>query len=129
MSERCWRETPRRAAISVLVLPVAGITSSRSNSPGCVGHRFGSRLAAYSATVRLLMVLFKINPESVARVEFESDAPRAIDMNRVAGWDESFQRMKIKPWKVHLFRHDCGIKAIEADQDTFMHLDVDLCGA
>jgi len=75
------------------------------------------------------MVLFKINPECVARIEFESDAPRAIDMNRVAGWDESFQRMKIKPWKVHLFRHDCGIKAIEADQDTFMHLDVDLCGA
>src|SRR6266853_6760624 len=54
MSKRCWREIPRRAAISVLVLPVAGITSSRSNSPGCVGHRFGLRLAAYSATVRLL---------------------------------------------------------------------------
>ena len=75
------------------------------------------------------MVLFKINPESITRVEFESDAPRAIDMNGVAGWNESFQRMKVKPWKVHLFRGGRRIKAIEPDQDTFMHLGVDLCGA
>ncbi len=75
------------------------------------------------------MVLFKINSESIARVEFESDAPRAIDMNRVAGWNETFQRMKVKPWKVHLFWRGCCIKAIESDQDPFVHLDVDLCGA
>jgi hypothetical protein len=75
------------------------------------------------------MVLFEINPESIARVEFESNAPRTIDMNRVAGWNESFQRMKVKPWKVHLFRRGCDIKAIKPDQDTFVHLDVDLRSA
>jgi hypothetical protein len=50
-------------------------------------------------------------------------------MNRVAGWNESLQRMKIKPRKVHLFRRRCDIKAIKPDQDTFVHLDVDLGGA
>ncbi len=75
------------------------------------------------------MVLFKINPECVARIEFESDAPRAIDMNRVAGWNESLQRMKIKAWQVHLFRRGCGIKAIKPDQNPFVHLDIDLGGA
>src|SRR5450759_4231148 len=39
---------PSSAAISALLLPVAGITS-RSNSPGWVGHRFGLCSAAKSA--------------------------------------------------------------------------------
>jgi hypothetical protein len=38
MSYRCWREMPRGCAISAFVLPVAGITSSRSKAPGCVGE-------------------------------------------------------------------------------------------
>jgi hypothetical protein len=75
------------------------------------------------------MVLFKIDPESVARVEFKSDAPRAVDVNRIAGGNESFQRVKVKPGKIHLFRCRRDIQAIKPDQDTPMHLDVDLCGA
>jgi len=73
------------------------------------------------------MVLFKIDTESVTRVEFKSDAPRAVDVNRIAGRHESFQRVKVKPGKVHLFRRGRGIKAVKPDQDTFVHLDVDLC--
>ena len=75
------------------------------------------------------MVLFEIDPESDTRVEFKSDAPGAVDVNRVAGGNESFQRVKVKPGKVHLFRCSRGIEAIKPDQDTFVHLDVDLCGA
>src|SRR5215467_13331767 len=125
MSKRCWREIPRRPAISVLVLPVAGITSSRSNSPGCAGHRFGLRLAAYSATVRLLNGIVQDQPGKRHLSRIRSDTPRAIDMNRVAGWNESFQRVKVKPWKVHLFGRGCGIKP---DQNPLVYLDVDLRG-
>jgi hypothetical protein len=75
------------------------------------------------------MVLFKINPESVARVEFEGNAPRTIDMDRVAGWNESFEGMKVKPRKIHLFRRGCGIKAIKPDENPLVQFDIDLRGA
>ena len=75
------------------------------------------------------MVLLKVDPKSVARVEFKSDAPRAVDVNRIARGNESFQRVKVKPGKIHLFRCGRDIKAIKPDEDTSVHLDVDLCGA
>ena len=63
--------------------------------------------------------------ESIARaraaIKFEGDAPRAIDVDRVAGWRKTFQDVKIKPGKVHLLRCGCGIQAIEANQDAPVH--------
>ena len=50
-------------------------------------------------------------------------------MDRVAGRNESFEGMKVKPWKIHLFRRGCGIKTIKPDQDPFVHLGIDLRGA
>ena len=53
-----------------LLLPVAGITSP-SNSPGCVGHRLGSRLAAYGqafSTMILLEVDTEASPASNSNV-------------------------------------------------------------
>ena len=32
-------------------------------------------------------------------------------MDYVAGWNESFQRIKVKPAKFDLFRRRCGVKA------------------
>lgn len=72
------------------------------------------------------MILLEINPVGVTFVEFESDAPRAIDVDRVAGWYGPSQGLKIKLRKIHLFRHGCGVKTIEPDQDTSVHLDADL---
>ena len=75
------------------------------------------------------MVLFEIDTNGVPRVEFKRDAPWAVDVNRVAGGNKSLQRVKIKPGKVHLFRHGHGIQTIKPHQDAFMHLDIDLCCA
>lgn len=72
------------------------------------------------------MVLLEIDADSVSRVEFEGDAPRSVDMNRVAGWNEAFQCVKIQPREVHLLRRRRGVQPVEADQDAFVHLDVDL---
>jgi hypothetical protein len=41
--------------------------------------------------------MLEINTESISGIEFEGDAPRAIDVNRVAGWNKTSQGMKIKP--------------------------------
>jgi hypothetical protein len=43
------------------------------------------------------MVLLEIDPEGISGIEFEGDAPRAIDVDRVAGWNKTSQGMKIKP--------------------------------
>src|SRR5215475_6432666 len=90
-------------AAAGLVLPVAGLSSSHGNSSGW--RRWYTRPRCSPQCYA------QINLESVARVEFESDAPRTIDMDYVAGWNESFQRIKVKPAKFDLFRRRCGVKA------------------
>jgi hypothetical protein len=72
------------------------------------------------------VVLLEINADSIPRIEFEGNAPRTIDVDCVAGGNKTFQGMKIKPGKIHLFRRICCIQAIKADQDALVHLDIDL---
>ena len=43
------------------------------------------------------MVLLEIDTEGISGIELEGDAPRDIDVNRVAGWNKTSQGMKIKP--------------------------------
>jgi hypothetical protein len=37
--------------------------------------------------------------------------------------------MKVKPWKIHLFRRGCGIKTIKPDENPLVQFDIDLRGA
>ena len=50
------------------------------------------------------MVLLEIDPASVAVFEFKRDAPRSVDVNRIALWIEAMQRMKVEAWDVHFLR-------------------------
>jgi hypothetical protein len=75
------------------------------------------------------MVLLEIHAESIAGVELESNAPRPIDMDRVPRWNETFERVKIKPGKIHLLRRGSGIQPIKTDQDTPVQFGIDLPGA
>ena len=61
------------------------------------------------------MILLDIDTESISGIEFEGDAPRAIDVDRVAGWNKTSQGMKIKTGQIHLLRRSRGIQAIEAN--------------
>jgi hypothetical protein len=92
--------------------------SARIAFGGIFGHHLGSSV-----------VLLEIDAESMSRVELESDAPRPVDMNRVAHWHEAFQGVKIKSGKVHLLWHGRSIEAIKTDQNAPVHLGVDLCRA
>ena len=59
------------------------------------------------------MVLFEIDAEYVSGGELEGDAPRSVDMDRVAGRDETFQGMEVKPGKVHLIRRARDVQPIK----------------
>jgi hypothetical protein len=85
---------------------------------GIFGHGFASS-----------MVLLEIHAQGISRVEFERDAPWPVDVDRVPGRNETFQGVKIKPWKVHLLRCGRGIQPIETDQDPSVHLRADFRGA
>src|SRR5215212_8586053 len=117
---------PSRRAISVLDRPVAGITSSRRSSPGCAGQRFESRMAGCSDTGSSSVVLLEIDPDRVAVLKFEGDAPRTVDMNGVAGRVKAVQGVEIEAGQVHVLRPFRDIQAIKPSQDASMHLGVDL---
>jgi len=61
------------------------------------------------------MVLLEIDTESISGIEFEGDTPRAIDVDRIAGWNKTSQGTKIKTRKIHLLGRGRGIQAIEAN--------------
>ena len=42
------------------------------------------------------MILLEIDTQSISGIEFEGDTPRTIDVDRVGGWNETPQGMKIK---------------------------------
>src|SRR5664280_895049 len=43
------------------------------------------------------MVLLEIDAEGVSGIEFKGYAPRAIDMNRITGGNETFEDIEINP--------------------------------
>ena len=61
------------------------------------------------------MILLEIDSQSISGIEFEGDAPRTIDVDRVAGWNKTSQGMEIKPRQIHLLRRGSDIQAIEAN--------------
>ncbi len=73
------------------------------------------------------MVLLEIDADSIPGIEFEGDAPRAIDVHRVAGGDRALQGVKIKTWKVHLFWRGDGVQSVKTNHDALMHPCVDFC--
>lgn len=75
------------------------------------------------------MVLLEIDAEGISGDELESDTPRSIDMDRVAGRHETFQGVEIKPGKVHLFRCVRDVQAIEPNKDALVQPGIDPAGA
>ena len=68
------------------------------------------------------MILLKVDAAGVAIREFERDAPRAVDVNRVANRLEALQSMKIKARQVHLLRPRGRIQPIKTDEYALVQL-------
>ncbi len=72
------------------------------------------------------MVLFEIDAAGFAIFELERDAPRSIDVDRIALRIESLQGMKVEARNVHFLGSDGDVETIEPRENSFMHLRIDL---
>src|ERR1700712_3187860 len=72
------------------------------------------------------MILLEIDAAGFAVLEFESDAPGSVDVNRIALGIEPVQRMKVEAGNVHFLGPYSNVEPIEPCEDTLMHLRVDL---
>ena len=72
------------------------------------------------------MVLLEIDATGFAIFEFEGNAPRSIDVDRIAHRVEPAQRMKIEAWDVHFVSLNHNIETVEPRKNAFAHLRIDL---
>ena len=70
------------------------------------------------------VILFEIDPTSIAFFEFKRDAPWSIHMDRVARRFKAAQGMKIKAGDIHLFRPHDDVQAVQSTQDARLHLGI-----
>jgi len=74
------------------------------------------------------VILLKVDVGRIAVAEFEGDAPRAVDVDRVALGIEATERVEIETSKVQLLNISDRIQAIEPGNDAFVHPGIDLRG-
>jgi hypothetical protein len=75
------------------------------------------------------VILLEIDTAHFAIFEFERDAPRPVDMDRIANRLKTSQWMKIETRDVHFFGSNDNVQTVEAPQDLRMHLRVDFASA
>jgi hypothetical protein len=85
-------------------------------------------LAAYAISISSV-ILFEVDPASVAVHEFEGNAPWSVHMDRIARRFEASQGMEIEAGKVHFVRPRDDIQAVKASKDAFIHPGVDPGGS
>ena len=64
------------------------------------------------------MILFQVDTPGLTIGKFKCEAPRAVDMNRVARRIESIERVKIESRKVHFLWPGDDIQPVKPDQNT-----------
>src|SRR5882762_4963948 len=74
------------------------------------------------------VVLFEIDVEGVTSLEFESDAPRSVHMDRVASRIEARQRVKVVSRHVYLGDLDRFIDRIKTNAYAPVHSLIDFGG-
>ena len=72
------------------------------------------------------MVLLEIDVVSVSSLKFERDAPRAVDMHRIAGRTEAMEGMEVKTREVHFLHTPRSIEAVETDKDALLKANIHL---
>jgi hypothetical protein len=72
------------------------------------------------------MVLPEIDAAGLAIFELEGNAPRSIDVDRIAFRIESVQRMKVEARDVHFLGSDGNVEAVEPCKNALVHFRIDL---
>src|ERR1700736_1814400 len=73
-----------------------------------------------------LMILLQIDTAGFAIFEFEGDAPRAIDVDRITFRTEPLQGMKVEARDVHFLGSDGDVETVEPRENALMHFRIDL---
>ncbi len=74
------------------------------------------------------MILLEVDGHRFAVVKGKSDAPRPIDVDRIARRLEPAQRVKIKPRQIQVFGATRRVKRFEATENSRMQSRVDFRG-
>jgi hypothetical protein len=64
------------------------------------------------------VVLLEIDATGFAILEFEGDAPRSIDVDRIARRIEPVQRVKVEAWDIHLFGSNGNVETVEPGENA-----------
>src|SRR5260370_40623158 len=72
-----------------------------------------------------LMILFEIDAAGVAIFEFERDAPRSIDVDRITFRIEPLQGMKVETRDVHFLSPDGNLETVEPRKNALVHFRID----
>jgi Ca2+-binding RTX toxin-like protein len=116
-----------------LAAQVFGGSDGTDGAPDDAANGNAGDLLDLSSGTTAQTVNYDTNPEngtvngldSVAVDKLECDAPRPIDMDRVADWVVALKAVKIKARKVHVFGHGRRIKNIQPALDSLDHPSID----
>ena len=70
------------------------------------------------------MVLLQVHTQRVPAFKLKRQAPRSIDVHRVA-LGLALQGVEIKPWDIHLLYRYRGIQSVQPSQDPLVQPAVD----
>src|SRR5882762_9763241 len=73
-----------------------------------------------------LVILLEVDSAGVAILEFERDAPRSVDVGRIALRIKAMQGVKVEARDVHFFGADGDVEAVQPRENAFVHLRIDL---
>jgi hypothetical protein len=73
-----------------------------------------------------LVILLEIDSAGLAIFEFERDAPRSINVDRIALRVKAVQSVKIEARDIHFLGADGDIKTVQPRENTFLHFRINL---
>ena len=68
------------------------------------------------------MILFEINPERASVAPLEGDAPRAVDMDRIAPRPRAPQRVEVKTGLIERFKASRFVDCIQTDESAVVQI-------
>ena len=73
-----------------------------------------------------LVILLEIDSAGVAIFEFERDAPRSIDVDRIAFRIKAVQSMKVEAGDIHFLGAEGDVETVQPRENALLHFCINL---
>jgi len=73
-----------------------------------------------------LVILLEIDSAGVAIFEFERNAPRSINVDRIAFWVKAVQNVKVEAGDIHFLGADGDVETVQPCENTLLHFRINL---